>query len=212
MRSAALTLPMRASASTIVVTCLLFALDAEASLLSSSYQDAVDESESTIGLTATRFRFDDPSGWYEIAFTASRVSPFVGAFRRNVNLANVTLGDTPNWRRAGFRDAFNDFDIASHRAGCNIGGGCRIARRRTLVLAGTNRNLTSRRGGDRILALEPTAELATGVFDLPIIPASLAADSDPLPPVAVAVPEPATALLFGLGLAACSVAGRRSRT
>jgi len=211
MRRPVLSLLLRASALVFVAACLFFSPVAEASFLSFSYQDDVGEGDSSIDLTAMSFRFDDTTGWYEITFVASRTEPFFGAFRLDVNLANETLGEASFRSRGGFRDVFNDFEIAPHRADCNFRGSCRNARKRTLVLTGTNRNLTAWRAGDRILAHGPATGLATGVRDLSIPPASLAASSDLLPSVAAVVPEPSAGLLLGIGLAAYSAASRRSR-
>ncbi len=125
-----------------------------------AFTDPVGDHCGRIDVTTMRLAFDKASGAYTITLRAGPASPFLGAFRVNVNLFNPDTGTTAQ-NPSFFADNLNDFDLAAPMT--------------TLTLTGVNPRLTSWNAGDRVAPATPPlgnpeglSSFRSSVLDLPI--------------------------------------------
>jgi len=79
-----------------------------------SFTDPVGDHTGNVDVIGMDFTFDT-TGSYTIDLTADNANPFVGDFRININLFNVTLDEF-------FQDTFNDFSLAAAQTSLSLSG------------------------------------------------------------------------------------------
>jgi hypothetical protein len=114
-----------------LLTCTL-TLAAQAEPLTLSFTDPLGDHTGAIDVTTMLFNFDNATGDYTIALTATTANPFVGQFRVNINLFNPDVTTPNNF----FTDDVNDFNLASATT--------------SLTLTGTNAHLLAWHNGNRV--------------------------------------------------------------
>lgn len=80
-----------------------------------SFVDPVGDHTGNVDVVGMDFTFDTTTGGYTIDLTADNANPFVGDFRININLFNVTLDEF-------FQSTFNDFNLAAPQTSFSLSG------------------------------------------------------------------------------------------
>jgi len=165
-----------------------------------TYTDPVGDQTGIVDVTGMDFNFNTATGAYTIGIYAAAANPFIGAFRININLFNVTQDEM-------FADTFNDFNL--------------VVSQTTMTLTGTSAMLTGWSGTDNVV----TSTLAgfgnppgstffrSSVADLPFSPTCVAEDIIGIDGCSAPdIPEPGSLALLGFGLTGLGWARRRSKT
>ena len=80
-----------------------------------SFSDPVGDSSGTVDVIGMDFTINEITGAYSIDISADNTNPFIGDFRININLFNVT-------RNEGFKDVLNDFNLGTPQSSIQLIG------------------------------------------------------------------------------------------
>jgi PEP-CTERM motif len=179
----------------IAFVLALSTFDAGAIPLSLSISDPLGDNTDTIDLVSIQMSFDNATGDYDIFYNAHAANPFLGFFRINVNLRNITLLGVPP-RAPDFSDTLNDFDLALAAT--------------QVQLSGNSSALLAWSAGDEIAYILPGAGgFATSGFRGDSLGPSGAGDPM-LTTFVTGIPEPTTLALLGIGLAGIGYSKKRA--
>ena len=192
----------RLASAAVIALILAFGGPAHASLLTVSWLDQDDSSDTASpDLLSVALTFDNTTGDYTVQLVASSAEPFQGSFLANVILLNVDTGSTSN-DPARFLDNVNNFNLSVAST--------------FIELTGTDPFLLSWDLGDRVTHCHRTVGCTalffpefTQIFGTGISGDNLFADDSVS--IITAVPEPGTVMLMAMAAGVILLGSRMRR-
>ncbi|MCB1738916.1 MAG: PEP-CTERM sorting domain-containing protein [Gammaproteobacteria bacterium] len=151
-----------------------------------SFSDPTGDSTGAVDVIGMDLDINETTGAYEATIRAAAAAPFVGAFRINLNIWNVSLDEF-------FQDTFNDYNLGAPQT--------------ELVLSGTDANLTDWMASHTIVTTtlagfgnpSGTSFFRSSVADLPFSGTCVAEDIIGFDGCSTSVPAPAPLALILTG-------------